>query len=46
MMNTRMPASTVSDAAIGTLTVTTKTIATTVAMHGGMTFQTNMFCNV
>ncbi len=31
---------------MGTLTVTTKTMATTVAMQGGKTFQTDMFCKV
>jgi len=46
MANTRMPARTISRAAIGTLTVPTKMIATNVAMQGGNTFQTNMFSKV
>jgi hypothetical protein len=31
---------------MGTLTVTTKAMAINVAMHGGKTFQTDMFCKV
>ena len=31
---------------MGTLTVTTKAMAISVAMQGGMTFHTDMFCNV
>ena len=31
---------------MGRLTVATKPIAMTVAMQGGMTFQTDMFCSV
>jgi hypothetical protein len=46
MANTMMPAKTISVAAIGTLTVTTKTMATNVATHGGSAFQTNMFSKV
>ena len=46
MTNTNKPASTVSEAAIGRLTVTTNAIAASVAMHGGSTFQMNMFSRV
>ena len=46
MVITRMPARTISIAAIGRLTVPTNMIATKVAMHGGNTFQTNMFSRV
>ena len=43
MANTKIPASAVSAAAMGTLTVTTKAMAISVAMHGDRTFQTDMF---
>ncbi len=46
MANTKIPASAINAAAMGTLTVTTKAMATTVAMQGGKTFQTDMFCKV
>ncbi len=46
MTSTNTPASTVNDAAIGRLTVTTKAIAASVAMHGGSTFHMNMLCTV
>jgi hypothetical protein len=36
----------INTAAMGTLTVTTKAMAMTVAMQGGMTFHTDMFCKV
>ena len=40
------PATTIRPAAIGRLTVPIKTIADTVAMQGGSTFQMNMFSTV
>ena len=40
------PATTISPAAIGRLTVPINAIAATVAMQGGSTFQTNMFSTV
>ena len=40
------PATTARPAAIGRLTVPINAIAATVAMHGGSTFQTNMFSTV
>ena len=40
------PAITISPAAMGRLTVPIRLIATMVAMHGGNTFQTNMFSTV
>ncbi len=40
------PATTISPAAIGRLTVPISAIAATVAMQGGNTFQTNMFSTV
>ena len=36
----------INTAAMGTLTVTTKAMAMSVAMQGGMTFHTDMFCKV
>jgi hypothetical protein len=36
----------INTAAIGTLTVTTKAMATRVAMQGGKTFHADMFCKV
>jgi hypothetical protein len=36
----------INKAAMGTLTVTTKAMAMTVAMQGGMTLHTDMFCKV
>ena len=36
----------INTAVMGTLTVTTKAMAMTVAMQGGMTFHTDMFCKV
>ena len=46
MAITKIPASAINAAAMGRLTVATKPIAMTVAMQGGMTFQTDMFCSV
>jgi len=46
MANTKIPASAINAAAMGALTVTTNAIAISVAMHGGRTFQTDMFCKV
>ena len=46
MANTKIPAIAVNTAAMGALTVTTKPMAISVAMHGGITFQTDMFCKV
>ncbi len=43
---TRIPARPSNTAAIGTLTVTTKAMAISVAMQGGMTFHIDMFCKV
>ncbi len=43
MANTKIPASAINAAAMGALTVTTNAIAISVAMHGGKTFQTDMF---
>ena len=40
------PATTISPPAISGLTVPIRAIAATVAMHGGSTFQTNMFSTV
>ena len=40
------PAMTIKPAAIGRLTVPIRAIAAIVAMHGGSTFQTNMFSTV
>ena len=44
--STMPPATTTRPAAIGRLTVPIRTIAAIVAMHGGNTFQTNMFSTV
>ena len=41
-----VPAMTIKPADIGMLTVPIRRIAETVAMHGGNTFQTNMFSTV
>src|SRR5262249_61757528 len=46
MANTKIPAIAINAAAMGALTVTTKAMAISVAMHGGKTFQTDMFCKV
>ena len=46
MTKTKIPATTVRASAIGRLTVTTNTIAATVATQGGSTFQVNMFSRV
>jgi hypothetical protein len=46
MMQTMMPATRASPAAIGRLTVRTSAIAASVAAHGGSTFQTNIFSPV
>ena len=43
---TMPPAITIRPAAIGRLTVPIRLIAAIVAMHGGSTFQTNMFSTV
>ena len=43
MATTIAPAITIKPADIGRLTVPIRAIAATVAMHGGNTFQTNMF---
>jgi hypothetical protein len=45
-MITKTPASTVNAPAIARLTLAMKMMATTVAAHGGITFQTNMFSSV
>ena len=45
-MKTMMPAIAVKVAAIGTLIVSTKAIAATVATQGGSTFHMNMFSAV
>jgi hypothetical protein len=46
MATTTIAATTISISAMGPLTVSTKAIAPTVAVHGGSTFQTNMFSTV
>ena len=46
MANTKIPASAIKTTAMGTLTVTTKAMAISVAMQGGITFHTDMFCKV
>ncbi len=46
MAATKIPAMAINAAAMGALTVTTKAMAITVAMHGGKTFQMDMFCKV
>ncbi len=45
-MNTKIAARTINAAAMAMLTAATKAMATTVAMHGGNTFHTNMFSSV
>jgi len=46
MATTKIPANAIKAAAMGALTVTTSAMAMSVAMHGGKTFQTDMFCKV